>query len=221
MARRAPLTRERIVDAAVRVADDGGLARVSMRNVGRELGVEAMSLYHHLPNKDALLDALADWAFTHIEVPPPETPWRPAMSVRASSARAVLFAHPWALGLVESRRSPGPALLHHHEGVLACLRANGFPLTLAAHAFSALDAYVYGFVLTELSLPFTPGDDLDEFADELRSTLPLDELPNMAEILAEQVAGRDDSYGDEFGFGLDLILDGLERQLAGHRGARA
>src|SRR5690349_17818371 len=154
MSRRARLTHELVVTAAVAVADHGGLGAVSMRNVARELGVEAMSLYHHVANKEALLDALADWAFTQVELPPPGTPWRQAMADRAASSRSALSAHPWALGLMESRRTPGPAVLTHHDTVLGLLRGGGFSVALAAHAFSVLDAYVYGFVLTEQTLPF-------------------------------------------------------------------
>ena len=155
---RPALSRGRIVEAAARVADAGGLRSVSMRNVAKELGVEAMSLYHHIAGKEALLDALADWIFSRIELPALDEPWRPAMAARAGSARGVLSAHPWGLGLIESRRNPGPALLRHHDTVLGCLRRGGFPVAIAAHAFSVIDAYVYGFVLTELNLPFEPGE---------------------------------------------------------------
>ena len=213
MATRAPLTRERIVEAAVRVADEGGLAQVTMRNVAKELGVEAMSLYHHLDGKSALLDLLADWIFTCIELPSPGRPWRPAMHGRASSARAALAAHPWALGLVESRRSPGPHLLTHHDAVLGSLRTQGFSVALAAHAFSAIDAYVYGFVLTEVSLPFEADERADEFVEEVRDVLDADAYPHLVEMIAEQVTGKDYSYGDEFDFGLELVLDGLEQHL--------
>lgn len=213
MARRRALTRERIVLAAVHVADRGGLAQVSMRNVAKQAGVEAMSLYHHLENKDALLDELANWVFTQIELPGPDQPWRAAMAARAASARSALAAHPWALGLVESRRSPGPDLLRHHEAVLACLRANGFSVPLAAHAFSAIDAYVYGFVLTELNLPAEMGTDLQSFATEMHEALPVERYPHLVEMLTEQVIGRDYAYGNEFEFGLELILDGLEAHL--------
>ncbi|MCC6830530.1 MAG: TetR/AcrR family transcriptional regulator C-terminal domain-containing protein [Thermoleophilia bacterium] len=216
MAQRRPaLTRDRIIAAAVRVADRGGLTAVTMRGVGRELQVEAMSLYHHLPGKEALLDGLADAAFASIALPPAAEPWRTAMTARAASAREVLCRHPWALGLVESRRTPGPALLAHHEAVLACLRANGFGVALAVHAFSALDAYVYGFVLTELNLPFAPGEDAEAFAGGIAHLLPVDRYPRMNEMIAELVAGRGYDHGDEFGYGLEIILDGLERRLAG------
>ena len=126
MSRRPALTSDGIIRAAVRVADRGGIGQVSMRNVGKELGVEAMSLYHHLAGKDALLDGLADWAFARIEPPEPSDPWRQGMTRRAASARQTLAQHPWALGLLESRRSPGPALLAHHDAVLGSLRRNGF-----------------------------------------------------------------------------------------------
>lgn len=196
------------------VADRGGLTQVSMRNVGHELGVEAMSLYHHLDAKAALLDRLADWVFTRIDLPPTDAPWRPAMTVRAASARRALAAHPWALGLAESRRAPGPALLRHHDAVLGCLRSNGFPLSLAAHAFSAVDAYVYGFVLTEVSLSFDPDEGAEALVLEVQDVIPAPTYPHLFELLSEHVMGTGYAYGDEFEFGLALVLDGLEAHLA-------
>jgi AcrR family transcriptional regulator len=217
MSRRPALTPQRIVDAAVRVADEGGLARVSMRNVGGELGVEAMSLYHHVRNKDALLDALVEWVFERIALPVVGEPWRAQMVRRAGSARQVLAEHPWALGLIESRL-PGPALLAHHESVLACLRADGFTLELAAHAFSALDAYVHGFVLTEVNLPFAADGDVDGFAAQVDELLPAECYPNMAEMLHTRIMGTGYDYGDEFDFGLELILDQLDARLVSDAG---
>ncbi|MDR7251563.1 AcrR family transcriptional regulator [Nocardioides sp. BE266] len=208
---RPPLSSERVIDAASRVADAGGLAGVSMRTVGRELGVEAMSLYHHVASKDALLDGLADWIFARIETPTVGGAWREQMEARARSARAVLAAHPWGLGLIESRRSPGPANLHHHDAVLGCLRTAGFSVALAAHAFSVLDAYVYGFVLTEVNLPFQPGEPAEDFVEGLG--LVMAEHPHLAEMVAEQIVGRDYAYGDEFDYGLALVLDGLEARF--------
>lgn len=213
MNRRPALTPDRIIEAAVAVADRGGLAQVSMRNVGKELGVEAMSLYHHLADKEALLDGLANWVFTQIELPDLDAPWRPAMAARAASARRALASHPWASGLVESRRSPGPALLTHHDAVIGCLRRNGFSVVLAAHAFSAIDAYVYGFVLTESNLPFEPGESASDFVATIEHVLPADRYPYLVEMVTEQVVATDYSYGDEFEFGLDLVLDGIERHL--------
>lgn len=209
---RPALSRDRIVEAAVTVADRGGLGAVSMRSVGREVGAEAMSLYHHLRGKEELLDALADWAFTRIALPGADQPWRAAMRDRAASARAVLVAHPWALGLLESRRHPGPVLLRHHDAVLGCLRGAGFPVVLASHAYSVLDAYVYGFVLTELNLPMQAGEDAQEFAAGL--ALAADDYPHLVETMAVQLSGGTYDYAAEFGWGLDLVLDGLEDRLA-------
>jgi AcrR family transcriptional regulator len=212
MTDRLPLSRDRIIDAAASVADSRGLTGVSMRNVGKQLGVEAMSLYHHISGKDDLLDGLADWVFTGIDLPALDEPWRHAMAERAASSRARISAHPWALGLIESRRNPGPALLRHHDTVLGCLRTNGFTVALAAHAFSAIDAYVYGFVLTELNLPMQSGEQADELVAEM--ALPFDRYPHLAEMMTEQVLGKSYTYGAEFDFGLGLILDGLEEKLA-------
>ncbi|UOQ88498.1 TetR/AcrR family transcriptional regulator [Agromyces endophyticus] len=213
--RRPPLTRERIIEAAMSVADDGGLAAVSMRNVGRALGAEAMSLYHHVSGKEELLDLLADAAFEQIPLLDIGTPWRRAMTERAHAMRAVLGAHPWALGLLESRSNPGRAVMRHHDRVLGVLRTDGFPLSLAAHAYSVLDAYIYGFVLTEISLPFTPDVGADAFAEGLE--LPVDEYPHLAEMLEQMVLGHGYDFGDEFGYGLELLLDQLELRLAAER----
>ena len=209
---RPALSPQRVVEAAARVADTGGLTGVSMRSVGRELGVEAMSLYHHVAGKEALLDALTDWIFVQMELPGPGQPWRPAMEDRARSARAVLRAHPWGLGLIESRRSPGPATLRYHDSVLGCLREAGFSVALAASAFSVIDAYVFGFVLTEVNLPFQAGDAAEDFVAGLG--LIAGQHPHLAEMIAEQVMGGGYSYGAEFERGLTLVLDGLEGRFA-------
>lgn len=209
---RPALSTRRVIDAASRVADASGLGGVSMRSVGRELDVEAMSLYHHVTSKDALLDGLADWIFERITTPSTAVPWRAEMEARARSAREVLAAHPWGLGLIESRRSPGPANLRHHDAVLGCLRTAGFSVSLAAHAFSVLDAYVYGFVLTEVNLPFQPGESAEDFVEDLG--LVMAEHPHLAEMVAEQVVARAYSYGDEFDYGLGLILDGLQTRFS-------
>lgn len=213
MAAREPLSRARIIDAAVRVADRGGLSAVSMRNVGKELSVEAMSLYHHVANKEALLDELADWVFLQIELPGDDRGWREGMELRARSAREVLAAHSWALGLIESRSNPGPALLRHHDDVIGCLRRGGFGLMLASHAFSVIDAYVYGFVLTEQTLPFDPGE-AHNAADFARQFEPMiAEYPNLAALVTELTSGRDYVFSDEFEEGLGLILDQLAFRL--------
>lgn len=213
MAARAPLSRARIIDAAVNVADRGGLGAVSMRNVGKALSVEAMSLYHHVANKEALLDELADWVFSRIELPGGDQGWRAGMETRARSAREVLAEHSWALGLIESRTNPGPALLRHHDEVIGCLRQGGFDLRLAAHAFSVIDAYVYGFVLTEQTLPFDPREEQNasDFARQFEPVIA--EYPNLAALVMELTGEQDYVFSDEFEEGLRLILDQLAFRL--------
>ncbi|WP_053382945.1 TetR/AcrR family transcriptional regulator [Leucobacter celer] len=214
MGAREPLSPERIISAAAGVADRGGLTAVSMRNVGRELSVEAMSLYHHVAGKEALLDGLADWVFAQIRLPRAADSWREGMLRRARSAREVLAAHPWALGLIESRSAPGPALLKHHDAVIGCLHRGGFPLLLASQAFSVIDAYVYGFVLTEQTLPFDPAvaENAGDFARQVAPALA--EYPHLAALVGELTTDRDYVFADEFEVGLGMILDQLEHRLA-------
>lgn len=216
-ASRPALSPERIVVAAAAVADREGLHGVSMRTVGRELGVEAMSLYHHVAGKEALLDRLADWLMSQVEHPAPDGDWRGGLHARAHSSRAVLGAHPWGTSLLESRRTPGVALLAGLEAVQAALRAGGFSVRLAAHAFSVLDAYVYGFVATEQQLPFEPGGDAEAMIEEMGASLQ--QFPALAEVAAEPVTGKDYAYGDEFAWGLELVLEGFATRLAAERAA--
>jgi len=217
-ATRPGLTRERVIEAAAAVADRTGIAGVSMRSVGRELGVEAMSLYHHVASKEALLDALVEWLMGQISAPAPGVDWREGLTTRARSQRSVMGGHAWGLGLVESRRSPGETLMRNYEAVLACLRGSGFPVALAAHAFSVVDAYVYGFVLTEQHLPFEPEQGADAMVEEL--ALPPATYPRLVELLDELVVGKRYDFGDEFDWGLELVLDGLAARLAGAGDAR-
>lgn len=210
---RAVLSRERIIAAAAAVADRGGIAAVSMRSVAAELGVEAMSLYHHVASKGALLDALADWVFEQISAPEVDAPWHQAMADRARSARSVLVRHPWALGMIEARPRPGTPLLRNFDRVLGCLLNSGFSAALATHLFSAVDAYVYGFALTESTLPFTPADGAEKaYADDVAPDP--DEYPHLARALGELLSEDPYSFADEFDVGLDLILDGFAQRLA-------
>ncbi|PDP86775.1 TetR family transcriptional regulator [Glycomyces fuscus] len=211
---RPPLSRERIFQAAASVADERGVASVSMRKVAEHLGVEAMSLYHHVANKDEVLDGVVDLVFGEIELPDGAQDWRGAMRVRALSARAALSRHTWALGLMDSRRNPGPATLRHHDRVIGCLRRAGFPIAMAAQAFSTLDSYVYGFVLQESSLPFETTEELDDVANTIRQGMPADQYPHLTEMMTDHALRPGYSYANEFELGLDLILDGLERALA-------
>src|SRR5438105_9080189 len=157
--RRAALSRERILRAAIGLADRGGFELLSMRKLGDKLGVEAMSLYNHVRNKEDMLDGMVDLVFGEIDLPPAGIDWRAAMRQRATSLRQVLVRHPWANGLMESRTAPGPANLRHHDAVLGSLRTAGFSVEMAAHAYSILVGYIYGFTLIVLTLPFRkPGE---------------------------------------------------------------
>lgn len=211
---RTPVTRQRMLEAAVAMADRAGLQALSMRKLAQELGVEAMSLYHHVAGKSELLDGMVDLVFGEIDIPVGATNWKEAMRERAVSARAVLLAHPWALGLLESRTAPGPATLHHHDAVLGVLRTAGFSVDLAAHAYSLLDSYIYGFTLQEISMPFDTTADTGEaadLADAIMERFPAGEYPYLTEMATDRVGRPGYRYADEYLVGLDLILDGLER----------
>lgn len=208
---REPLNPARIIEAAVRVADGNGLEKVSMRAVGAELGVEAMSLYHHVANKQALLEALVEWVFATIGLPPQLDSWRESVSEHARSMRRVLVAHPWALTLVNAQANPGGGELRQYDALLGVLRAAGFPTRLAAHALSLLDSYVYGFALTERNLPVEPGADVTELARDIAP--PADQFPHLAELVDYMTTADGYVYADEFEYGLEVALDGIEARL--------
>ncbi|MEA2564948.1 MAG: hypothetical protein QOD49_125 [Actinomycetota bacterium] len=208
---RIPLSRERVLRSAVAFADQGGIASLSMRKLGDALGVEAMSLYNHVANKSELLDGMVDLVFSEIDLPSGGAGWKTAMRQRAVSARQALSRHRWAIGLMESRASPGPATLRHHDAVIGSLRHAGFSIEMAAHAYSALDSYIYGFALQEASLPFDTAEETAEVAEMIFKQFPADEYPHLTELTVEHVLQPGYDYGNEFEFGLDLILDGLER----------
>jgi AcrR family transcriptional regulator len=210
---RVPLSRERVLSAAVALADQIGIEALSMRKLGEALGVEAMSLYNHVAHKDDLLDGMIDAVFAEIDLPSADDGWRAAMRQRAISVRAVLRRHRWAIGLMESRTSPGPATLAHHDAVIGVLRAGGFTVAQTAHAFSALDSYIYGFALQEKGLPFETAEQATEVAQAMFADFPVDRYPHFVELATQHVLQPGYDYGDEFEFGLDLILDGLERLL--------
>ena len=208
-AHRAPLSRDRVLRAAVALADTGGISSLSMRKLGEALGVEAMSLYNHVASKGDLLDGMIDIVFSEIDLPSGDGDWRAAMRRRAISARQVLRRHRWAIGLMESRASPGPATLRHHDAVLGCLRRGGFSVELTAHAYSLLDSYIYGFALQEASLPFGSGEEAAQVAHQISAQFASGQYPYLTEMATEHVLRPGYDYGDEFVIGLDLILDGL------------
>ncbi|MGO9079237.1 MAG: TetR/AcrR family transcriptional regulator C-terminal domain-containing protein [Streptosporangiaceae bacterium] len=208
---RVPLSRDQVLRAAVSFADRSGIGSLSMRKLGESLGVEAMSLYNHVASKGDLLDGMIDLVFSEIDLPAGGAGWKTAMRQRAISARQALSRHRWAIGLMESRTSPGPATLRHHDAVIGSLRDAGFSIGMAAHAFSVLDSYAYGFALQEASLPFDTAEETVEMAQMIMARFPPDEYPHLTELTLEHVLQPGYDYGNEYEFGLALILDGLER----------
>jgi AcrR family transcriptional regulator len=206
-----PLSRDRVLDAAVAFADAQGLGSLSMRKLGETLGVEAMSLYNHVANKVDLLDGMIDVVFGEIDLPSAGDGWKAALRTRGISMRAALSRHRWAIGLMESRTSPGPVTLRQHDAVLGVLFAADFSAELAAHAYSAVDSYVYGFALQERGLPFDTPEETGALAQRMLAQFPAEEFPHLHRFTAEHVLRPGYDYGAEFEFGLDLILDGLDR----------
>jgi AcrR family transcriptional regulator len=205
------LSRERVLQAALELADARGFGAISMRNVAKELGVEAMSLYNHVANKEDIVDGLIDIVFSEIEVATPgSADWRTAMRQRAISVRAALNRHRWAVGLMEGRMNPGPATVQNHDAVLGCLREACFSFRATVHAYSLMDAYIYGFALQEKGLPFDAPEETAQVMQRQRQNVPdMDNYPYLVEAATELAkAGYD--YDTEFEFGLDIILDGLE-----------
>ena len=215
---RAQLNRDRVLRAAVTRADQDGISSLSMRKLGEALGVEAMSLYNHVASKSDLLDGMIDIVFGEIDLPSGDGDWKAAMRRRAISARQVLRRHPWAIGLMESRTSPGPATLRHHDAVLGCLRRAGFSIELTAHAYALLDSYVYGFALQEASLPFGSGEEAAQVAHQISAQFASGQYPYLTEMATEHVLRPGYDFGDEFVIGLDLILDGLAAAARGEPG---
>jgi AcrR family transcriptional regulator len=205
---RRPLTPEIVLAEATALADASGVAAVTMRALAERLDVQPMALYHHVANKSALLDGLVDRVFAEMDAPTAGSPWRPEMSRRACSARAVLRRHPWALGLLNSRRSPGPATLRHHDAMIATLRAAGFSLAATAQAYALLDAFVYGFVLQETSLPMEPDEPVAAFAEQMLTTMG-EQYPALTEMAGAMQPDYD--FGDQFAPCLELVLDAVAR----------
>lgn len=204
------LSKDRVVTEAIRLADRDGVTGLTMRRLAGAMGAGAMSLYHYVANRDELLDAMIDVVFDEITLPPTDLDWQAAIRRKATSAQQVLRRHPWAIGLLESRTSPGPANLRHHEAVTACLRRAGFSPLMATHANWLLDSYVYGFALQQAGLPFDTAQELADITQDVYlPQISREEFPFLHESAAALVqAGFDPEQ--EFTFGLDLVLAALE-----------
>ena len=201
------LSAERVLDAAMALADEIGIEAFTIRKLADALDTKPMTIYHHIPSKEAIIDGLVDRVFAEIERPPADLPWQQAIRQRCVSARVALRRHPWATPLMESRTNPGPETLGHHDAVLECLFAAELPTELAAHAYALLDSYVYGFALQEASLPATSGVAMHELVAAMSAQL--EDYPNLARFTVDHVLAPDYDFTAEFEFGLDLILDGL------------
>ena len=206
---REPVNRERALEVALAVADGEGIGAVTMRRLGRELGVEAASLYHHVDGKDQILDGLVDVVAAEIELPKPSTDWRAAIIQRAHHTRAVLLRHPWAVSLMASRTTPGQSTLGLLEAGIRCFREGGFSILSSAHAISTVDSFVHGFVLQEVNLPFRDESELAAMTGAIMEAFPASTFPYLFEMTVEHVLQPGYDYGKEFDSGLALVLNGV------------
>ena len=207
---RVPLNRERVLQGAMTVADRDGLGSLTIRSLAQELGVKPMSVYHYVKNKDQILDSIVDLVFDEIELPSPGADWRIEMRRRAGSARQALSRHPWAIALLQSRVNPGPATLRHHNAVLGTLRSAGFSIELTAHAFALIDSYVFGFALSETTLPISGPDTIVEVAESMIPREAAELYPYLIEFTTEHILKPGYDFRAEFDFGLDAVLSALE-----------
>lgn len=196
------------------LADADGIDSLSMRKLAAELDVEAMSLYYHVKNKGDLLDGMLDAVYSEYFTPRAGDEWRPAMHARAESTRNILARHPWAISL-KSRTSPGRATLGHLDSVIGCLGAAGFSMPMIGHSMSVLDSYVQGFAQQEASLPLDPAGSIGAATEEIiaQQISMAEDFPNLADMASTLILTPGYAYGNEFDFGLNLVLDGLASAL--------
>ncbi len=204
----AALSRERVLLAAIQLADEGDIDSLSMRKLAQALGVQAMSLYNHVANKDDILDGIVDMVIGEIQVPDLSMDWKIAMRQRANSAHQVLLRHPWAAIMIMSRVNVGAANFRYVDATIGCLHKAGFSLEMADHAWNAIDSHIYGFTLQELRFPFAP-EDYSEAAQWGLPMIPEEKYPYM-NALTHRVIAKDYDGIHDFEFGLELILNGLD-----------
>jgi AcrR family transcriptional regulator len=212
--KRSRLDRERVLRGAVDVADRGGIAALTIRSLADELGVKPMTVYYYVTNKEEILDGIVDIVFSEIDLPTVGGDWRAELTERALSAREVLNKHPWAVALLESRTSPGPATLRHHDAVLGVLRAAGFSPADTAHAYALLDAFLYGHAVQEAALPFEGPEGPAQVAPQVVESMSLaGDFPHLTEMMASYYLRPGYDFADEFEIGLDAVLDSVSRWL--------
>ena len=209
-----PLNRERVLRAAVGIADDEGIEGLSMRRLGRELGVEAMSLYNHVAGKEDLERGIVEVVLAEIENPRPGGNWREEIRRTAVSSHDAFVRHRWSCSLLTDGRGVSRVRMEWMEAILATFRKAGFSPNLTHHAYHAIDSHITGFTLWQVGMPFRTREELVDLAAGFLSRIPVDEFPYIVEHAQEHIAPPDPREKPEFEFGLDLILDGLERLRA-------
>jgi AcrR family transcriptional regulator len=207
---RQSLSLGRIIEGAVDLADEIGVDALTIRKLATALDAKPMTIYHYVSNKEAIIDGMVDMVFREIDLPRDDTHWKSAIRQRSASARAVLARHPWAVALMESRRTPGVATLRQHDAVIGCLRKGGLSVEMTAHAYAVIDAFIYGFAMQEASLPATAGNEMAELAESIMQSTAMVDYPHLMELTTEHVLQPGYDFAKEFDFGLNLILDGLE-----------
>jgi len=210
--RRVPLTRDRILRAAIQIADTEGLEALTMRRLGQELGVQAMSLYNHVANKDDLYQGIVDLAMNEIEPPSPDADWKTALRDTAISAHRAFVRHPWACSLHMETPRINDERMEWMEGVLRTLREAGFTPNMTHHAYHALDSHITGFTLWLVNMPFDSREELLDMAKDFIPSISPERFPYVIEHAQEHLEDPDPDEPSEFEFGLDLILEGLERR---------
>ena len=210
---RVPLSRERVLQAAVRLADESGIDALSMRRLGQELGVEAMSLYNHVTNKDDLHQGIVELVLSEVESPRDGGDWKEEIRRTAISSYQAFVRHRWACGLMMRGPSVSPVRMEWMEAVLRTLRTAGFSADLTHHAYHALDSHITGFTLWIVSMPFETHEELVSLAEGFLPTVSSEKFPYFVEHAEQHLLPPDPDERSEFEFGLDLILEGLERRL--------
>lgn len=207
------IKKEKVISVALQIANKDGISSLSMRKIAGKLKIEAMSLYHHFKNKDEILNALVDHVFSLISWTPDKSDWKKSVRERCVSFRKVLNKNPWAVGLMESRRNPGLETLKHHDQMLGLFRQSGFSRELTAHAYVLLDSYLYGFAVQEHSLPVSDSTDVAEVADSIFSQISPEMFPHFVEMTMNYYMKPGYSFAVEFDYGLDLILNGIDKKF--------
>jgi AcrR family transcriptional regulator len=206
---RVRLSKDKVLRGAMAVADAGGIASLTIRSIAQELGVKPMSVYHHVANKDAIIDGIVDLVFSEIDLPVPGRGWKPEIRRRSVSAREALRRHPWAIQLLQSRTNPGPATMRHHDAVIGTLREAGFSVVKTAHAFALVDSYVFGFALSEAALPIHGPETVPEVAEQMMGAFDPAEYPYLVEFSVKHILKPGYDFGAEFEYGLTRVLDAL------------